>query len=65
MMHMIGAFPELGRALIRERTIAGLPHACARGKRLGRPRLGREGKIRTLKARGRSHREIEHELGLF
>lgn len=37
VFHMIGAFSEFERELIRERTIAGLDRARAKGVRLGRP----------------------------
>lgn len=37
MMHMIGAFAEFERGLIRERTRAGLAEAKRRGRKLGRP----------------------------
>lgn len=36
MMQMLGAFAEFERALIRERTMAGLAHARLSGRRLGR-----------------------------
>jgi putative DNA-invertase from lambdoid prophage Rac len=38
MIHILGAFAEFERAIIRERTIAGLERARAQGKKLGRPR---------------------------
>lgn len=38
MIHMLGAFAEFERAMISERTIAGLERAKAQGKKLGRPR---------------------------
>ena len=37
MFHMIAALAEFERDLIRERTMAGLDRARARGKKLGRP----------------------------
>ena len=37
MIHMLGAFAEFERAMIRERTLTGLARARAMGKRLGRP----------------------------
>lgn len=39
MMQMLGAFAEFERALIRERTIAGLAVARTKGKKGGNPRL--------------------------
>ncbi len=41
MFHIFGAFAEFERDLIRERTIAGLDRARARGIKLGRPRKKR------------------------
>ena len=38
MIHMLGAFAEFERAMIRERTIAGLERARSQGKKLGRPK---------------------------
>ena len=37
-IHILGAFAEFERAIIRERTISGLERARTQGKRLGRPR---------------------------
>ena len=40
MMQMVGCFAEFERSMIRERTMAGLEHARARGVKLGRrPKL--------------------------
>lgn len=38
MIHILGAFAEFERAIIRERTMAGLERARSQGKKLGRPR---------------------------
>lgn len=38
MIQILGAFAEFERAIIRERTMAGLARARARGVKLGRPR---------------------------
>jgi len=38
MIHILGAFAEFERAMIRERTLAGLDRARSQGKTLGRPR---------------------------
>lgn len=37
-LQILGAFAEFEREIIRERTIAGLERARAKGKKLGRPR---------------------------
>ena len=41
MIHILGAFAEFERAIIRERTLAGLERARSQGKTLGRPRKKR------------------------
>lgn len=38
MFHIISAFAQLERDIIRERTLAGLARAKAQGKKLGRPK---------------------------
>ena len=40
MIHILGAFAEFERAIIRERTMTGLARARAEGKKLGRPKSG-------------------------
>ncbi|MFW6282774.1 MAG: recombinase family protein [Minisyncoccales bacterium] len=42
MFHIIGAFAQLERDIIKERTIQGLNRARAQGKKLGRPRRKRK-----------------------
>lgn len=51
MIHILGAFAEFERAIIRERTLAGLARARAQGKTLGRPRkaIKRQGRVYELK----------------
>lgn len=43
MINIFSAFAEFERAVIRERTLAGLSRAKAQGKTLGRPRKKTEG----------------------
>ena len=43
MLTIISAFAQLERDMIRERTLAGLARARARGKKLGRPRGKKNG----------------------
>lgn len=65
--HIRGAFAEYERALIRERTVAGLAAAKRRGKRLGRPRAIRGPetfRMERLLREGRSLRAIGRELGV-
>ncbi len=40
--HMVGAFAEFERGMIRSRVMAGLDRAKAQGKKLGRPKVGRK-----------------------
>ena len=66
MLHLLGAFAEFEKDLIRERVIAGVTHARAKGKRLGRP----NGKIDLQKLldlryqHGLSIREISKEMSI-
>lgn len=49
-MQILGAFAEFEREIIRERTIAGLERARAKGIKLGRPRkaIKKQGRVYTL-----------------
>jgi DNA invertase Pin-like site-specific DNA recombinase len=59
-----GAVAELERSLIAERVRPGLRNARAKGKPLGRPRVAVDAvRIATLRAQGRSWREIVAENG--
>jgi DNA invertase Pin-like site-specific DNA recombinase len=65
MFQIIGAMAEFERALIQERVRAGLRHARAKGKRLGRPGVKVEAKrVRDLRAQGASLRAISRQLGV-
>lgn len=48
MFHIIGAFAEFEREMIRERTKAGLQRAKKEGKKLGRPRTSSYHKKRVI-----------------
>lgn len=62
---VLGAVAELERSLIAERVKAGLRNARAKGKRLGRPRVAVDAaRIATLRAQGRSWREITAEMAI-
>jgi len=62
---VLGAVAELERSLIAERVKAGLRNARAKGKRLGRPRIPVDAaRIGSLRAHGRSWREIVAEMGI-
>jgi len=61
---VLGAVAELERSLIVERVKAGLRNAKAKGKRLGRPKIGVDSaKIAALRRAGRSWGEIAKETG--
>ena len=62
---VLGAVAELERNLIIERVRAGLRHARAKGKRLGRPRKSVDAtQVRSLRAAGESWRAIARKLGV-
>jgi DNA invertase Pin-like site-specific DNA recombinase len=62
---VLGAVAELERSLIAERVKAGLRNARAKGKRLGRPRVAVDAvTVASLRAHGRSWREVTSEMGI-
>jgi DNA invertase Pin-like site-specific DNA recombinase len=63
---VLAAVAELERSLIAERVRAGVRHARAQGKTLGRPRTIRVTKkdIEQMKASGLSLRAIGRTLGI-
>jgi len=63
LLHLLGAFAEFERAIIRERVKAGLANARSKGKRLGRPSLAIDfAQVKTLRKTGRSIRNIARAL---
>lgn len=65
--HIVGAFAELERDLIRERTHAGLMAARARGRRGGRPRLmtsKKHASAAMLLAGGMAPKDVAASIGL-
>jgi DNA invertase Pin-like site-specific DNA recombinase len=65
MFQIIGAMAEFERSLIQERVKAGLRHARAKGKRLGRPRVFVDAtRIASLRASGATWRTISETLGV-
>jgi DNA invertase Pin-like site-specific DNA recombinase len=64
MLHLLAAFAEFERGLVRERTMAGLDFARSQGKVLGRPKARDDAAIIALRARGRSFSQIQKELGV-
>ena len=62
---VLGAVAELERSLIAERVRAGLRHARAKGKRLGRPRVAVDAtKVTALRRSGASWSQIATSLGV-
>ena len=62
---VLGAVAELERNLIVERVRAGLRHARAKGKRLGRPRKSIDVvQITSMRSAGASRRAIARKLGV-
>jgi DNA invertase Pin-like site-specific DNA recombinase len=65
LLHILAAFAELERELIRERVTAGVRAAKARGKQVGRPkRIFRRDEVVRLRADGVSWRDIAKALGI-
>jgi len=69
MFTIIAAMAELERSVIRERIMAGMEYARARGtksgKPIGRPRaIFRRDEARELRAQGRSWRQVARQLGV-
>ncbi len=63
LLHLLGAFAEFERAIIRERVKAGLMNARHKGKRLGRPALTIDlAQVKTLRKTGHSIRKIARAL---
>ncbi len=65
LYQVISAFAEFERESIRERVMAGMRNARARGKRIGRPPVVVDAfRIAQMRAQGASWREIAKELGV-
>jgi DNA invertase Pin-like site-specific DNA recombinase len=64
MAGLLAIFAEFEREILRERTRAGLAHARAKGKRLGRPATAaiHAAEIRELHRAGISKSEIARQL---
>lgn len=65
LFQMMGVFAEFERSMIRERVLAGLATAKAKGTQLGRPRVdeGTERRIAELAAGGMGRLRIAREVG--
>ena len=66
MAGMLGIFAEFERDVLRERVKAGMEHARAKGKVLGRPTTARDkaNEIQQLLAEGLNKKEIANRLGV-
>jgi len=65
MFGIIAAMAEFERALIQERVKAGLRHARAKGKKLGRPRVTVDvDRVAALRRSGTSWQTISQKLGV-
>jgi DNA invertase Pin-like site-specific DNA recombinase len=66
MVGLLAIFSEFEREVLRERTKAGLAHARANGKRLGRPAtaVAHAAEIRKLHRAGVSKSEIAPRLNI-
>lgn len=65
MFQLIGAMAEFERALIQERVKAGLRHAKAKGKRLGRPgRVVDVAALLRMRSSGKTWPQIAKETGI-
>lgn len=64
MFQLLGAFAEFERNLIKERVVAGLNHAKAKGVKLGRPGLDLDPEeVKALKQQGLTVRAIAAKVG--
>lgn len=66
MFQMLGVFSEFERAMIKERVKAGLERARAKGKTLGRPKIGpaTEDSIRKLREQGMGIKKVAKTVGV-
>lgn len=65
LLHLLAAFAELEREIIRERVVSGIRNAKIKGKSWGRPRrIFRRDEAIKLRAAGKSWRAISQTLGV-
>lgn len=63
LFHIVGAVAQFERDLIAERVRAGLAHARAMGKQIGRPRVEVDrDRVAVLRSQGKSLRDIARTL---
>lgn len=66
LFHLLASLAQFERSLARERTMAGLEAAAARGRRGGRPRALTPDQLtvaRTLRAQGMSYAAVARAVG--
>lgn len=63
-LHLMGAFAEFERNIIRKRQAEGIAKAKARGDYKGRPKTVDDTKVKELKASGMGATAIAKELGI-
>lgn len=61
---VLAALSAFEREIIKERVVAGIQNAKAKGKQLGRPKSINYEAISTLRRRGLTYRQISDELGV-
>lgn len=61
---VLAALSSFEREILRERVIAGVHNARAKGKKLGRPQAGSKDAVLELRAKGMTLRAISRELGI-
>lgn len=59
---VLAALSAFEREIIKERVVAGIQNAKAKGKRLGRPPLKMEDQVQALRKSGLTFREIQERL---
>ena len=65
LLHLMGAFAEFEREMIRDRTLSGVRAARAKGKTLGRPRrVFRRDEVASMRTAGQSWGAIAKALGI-
>ncbi|MCB9072504.1 MAG: recombinase family protein [Bdellovibrionaceae bacterium] len=63
-VQILGSLAEFERSLLLERTLMGLEHAKANGKKFGRPQKHDPKKILFLREQGLSYRQIQKKLNV-
>lgn len=64
LAQILGSLAEFEKSLLIERTMLGLEHARRQGKKLGRPKMRDDEKIKALRGQGLSYTAIQKQLGV-